>query len=70
MYCTRRRLERQVGDRDTGHQRRDRQDCSVITGRQIEDTGAFFITCIALRPPGAEQSNRGTRELDWHRRAR
>jgi hypothetical protein len=49
MYCTRRRLERPLADRDAG---------------------AFSIICIALRPPGAEQGNPGTRELDCHRYGR
>jgi len=56
MYCTGRRLERPVADRDAGHQRRDQQECCVITGRQVDDAGIFSIICIALRPPWAEQS--------------
>jgi transposase len=44
MYCTRRRLERPVADREPGHQRRDQQECCVITSADPAGTLHFIPT--------------------------
>jgi hypothetical protein len=56
MYCTRRRLERPVADRDAGHQRRDQQECCVITRRQVDDAAAETQGILWTKAPGPSRA--------------